>query len=130
MQNCQNMTKYLQGKKVYIFAKDIGSKRIFEIKAKKMFAWKRPIFWVILLQAVVSKTLRHFNKIRFCLQNISTLKKISLFPLLRAEINVGAIMPPPLPVLGGLINTIYLSHRTQLREPSSGNTRYVSVMLF
>ena len=43
----------------------------------------------------MSKTLRLFYKIFFCLQNISTLKKISLFPLLRAEITGGAIMPPP-----------------------------------
>ena len=31
-------------KKVYILAKDIDSKRKFEIKAKKNSAWKRPIF--------------------------------------------------------------------------------------
>ena len=31
-------------KKVYILAKDIDSKRKFEIKAKKISAWKKPIF--------------------------------------------------------------------------------------
>ena len=35
----------MSGKKnVYILAKDIDSKRKFEIKAKKNSAWKRPIF--------------------------------------------------------------------------------------
>ena len=38
-------SKNVRGKKVYILAKDIDSKRKFEIKAKKMLAWKRPIFW-------------------------------------------------------------------------------------
>ena len=60
---------------IYILAKDIDSKRKFEIKAKKTAAWIRPIFWVTLIPAVVSKTLRLFYKIIFCLQNISTLKK-------------------------------------------------------
>ena len=68
-------SKNVSGKKIYILAKDIDSKRKFEIKAKKKSAWKRPIFWVTLIQAVVSKTLRLFYKIFFCLQNISTLKK-------------------------------------------------------
>ena len=40
-----------------------------------MSAWKRPIFGVTLIQAVVSKTLRLFYKIIFFLQNIRTLKK-------------------------------------------------------
>ena len=37
-------SKNVRGKKVYILAKDIDSKRKFEIKAKKNSAWKRPIF--------------------------------------------------------------------------------------
>ena len=69
-------SKNFREKKVYILAKDIDSKQKFEIQAKKSSAWwKRPIFWVTLIQAVVSKTLRLFYKIFFCLQNISTLKK-------------------------------------------------------
>ena len=36
-------SKNVRGKKVYILAKDIDSKK-FEIKAKKKSAWKRPIF--------------------------------------------------------------------------------------
>ena len=43
---------------IYVLAKDIDSKRKFEIKAKKSSAWKRPIYWVTLNQAVVSKMLR------------------------------------------------------------------------
>ena len=58
------------GKKVFILAKNIGSKRKFEIKAKKNSA-----IWVTLIQAVVSKTLRLSYKIFFCLQNIGTLQK-------------------------------------------------------
>ena len=85
-------------KKVYILAKDIDSKRKFEIKAKKNRLEKGLYFWVTLIQAVVSKTLSLFYKIFFCLQNISTLKKVSLFPILRAVITGGAIMAPP-PVL-------------------------------
>ena len=86
-----------RGKKVYILPKDIVSKRKFEIKAKKNRLEKGIYFWVTLTQAVVSKTLSLFYKIFFCLQNISTLKKISLYPLLRAEITGGAIMAPPHP---------------------------------
>ena len=60
-------SKNVREKKVYILAKDIDLKRKFEIKANKISAWKRPIFQVTLIQAVVSKTLRLFYKIFFCL---------------------------------------------------------------
>ena len=42
-------------------------------QSQKISAWKMPIFLVTLIQAVLSKTLRLFYKIFFCLQN--TLKK-------------------------------------------------------
>ena len=61
-------SKNFRGKKVYILAKDIDSKRKFEIKAKKN-RLEKGLFWVTLIQAVVSKTLRLFYKIFFCLQN-------------------------------------------------------------
>ena len=68
--------KKFQGKKVYILAKYIDSKRKFKIKAKKKFGLKKALFfWVTLIQAVVSKTLRLLYKIVFCLKNITTLKK-------------------------------------------------------
>ena len=51
-------SKNARGKKVYILAKNIDSKRKFEIKAKKNRLEKG--------QAVVSKTLRLFYKIFFC----------------------------------------------------------------
>ena len=66
-------TKNFRGKKVCILAKDIDSKRKFEIKAKKFRLEKGLFFWDTLIQAVVSKTLRLFYKIFSCLQNISTL---------------------------------------------------------
>ena len=55
-----------EGKKVYIYAKDIDSKRKLEIKAKKFRKFEKGLsFWVTLIQAVVSKTLRLFYKIFF-----------------------------------------------------------------
>ena len=65
------------GKIIYIFAKDIHSKRKFEIKAKNIRPEKGLFFWVTLIQAVVS-----------LLQNICLFTKyeISLFLLLQAEI--------------------------------------------
>ena len=37
--------KISEGKKfIYVLAKDIDAKRKFEIKAKQISAWKRPIF--------------------------------------------------------------------------------------
>ena len=60
---------------MYILAKDMESKRKFEIKAKTISAWKGLFFWVTLIQAVVSKMLRLFYKIFFCSQNISTMQK-------------------------------------------------------
>ena len=60
-----------------------------------MSGWKS-LFGVTLIQAVVSKTLKLFYKIVFCLQNIRTPKKNNLFTLLRAKINgVGHNAPPP-----------------------------------
>ena len=44
-------------------------------KPKKFLLEKGLFFWVTLIQAVVSKTLRLFYKIFFCLQNISTKNK-------------------------------------------------------
>ena len=67
--------KKFWGKKVYILTKDIDSKENFKSKPKKFQPEKGSFFWVILIQAVVSKTLRLFCKIIFCLQNIMTLKK-------------------------------------------------------
>ena len=58
-------------KKVYILAKDIDSKRKFQIKAKKCWLEKGLLFWVTL---IVSKTFRQFHQYFFFLQNISTLK--------------------------------------------------------
>ena len=60
-------SKNVRGKKVYILAKDIDSKRKFEIKAKKIRLEKGLFFWVTLIQAVVSKTLRLFYEIFLCL---------------------------------------------------------------
>ena len=72
-------SKNFRGKKVYILARNINSKRKFEMKAKQILAWKRPIFWVTIIQAIVSKTLRIFYRIFFCLQNISTVKKSAYY---------------------------------------------------
>ena len=69
-------------------------KENFKSKVKKFRLEKGLFFWVTLIQAVVAKTLRLFYKVFFCLQ-ILVPQKISLFPLLRAEINGGAVMPPP-----------------------------------
>ena len=41
-----------------------------------MLPGKRPIFWVALIQAVVSKTLRLFYKTFFCLQNVDFMKRV------------------------------------------------------
>ena len=71
-------------------------KENFKSKVKKFRLEKGLFFWVTLIQVVVAKTLRLFYKVFFCLQ-ILVPQKISLFPLLRAEINGGAVMPPPRP---------------------------------
>ena len=59
----------IRRKKVYILPKDIDSKRKFEIKAKaKKNSIEKGLFsWVAQIQAAVSKTLRLFYKIFFCL---------------------------------------------------------------
>ena len=55
-------SKKFKGKKVYILAKDIDSKRKLEIKAKKFRLEKGLFFGVTLIQAVVSKSLDSFKK--------------------------------------------------------------------
>ena len=60
----------MSGEKIYILGKDIDSKKN-EIKSEKKFGL---FFWVTLIQAVVSKTLRLLNKNIFLFTN----KKISL----------------------------------------------------
>jgi len=75
----KTLNQNVRGKKVYIFAKDIDSKRNLKSKQKKFGLKKAYFFWVTLIQAVVSKTLRLFYKIFFCLQNISALKKSASF---------------------------------------------------
>ena len=60
-------------KNVYILVKDVDSKRKCEIKAKKVWLEKGLYFWVTLIQAVVSKTLRLFYKLFYCLINNRTL---------------------------------------------------------
>ena len=79
-------SKIFREQKGYILAKDVDSRR--EIKAEIFRIEKSLFFWVTLIQAVVSKTLRLFYKIFFCLQNM---------PLLEAKINVGGgpSRPPP-----------------------------------
>ena len=62
-------SKNFRGKKGYILAKNIDSKKKKSNQSQKIFGG------VTLIQAVVSKTLRLVSKIFFCLQNISTLKK-------------------------------------------------------
>ena len=54
-------SKKFRGKKVYILAKDIDLNRKLEIQPKK-FRLEKGLF---LIQAVVSKTLRLFDKIFF-----------------------------------------------------------------
>ena len=68
-------SKNVRGKTIYILAKDMDSKENLKSKPKKNWLEKGLFFWVTLIQAVVSKTLRLFYKIFFFLQNISTLKK-------------------------------------------------------
>ena len=58
-------------------AKEIDSKRKFEIKAKKCQLEKGLFLLVSLIQAVVFKTLRLFSKIFLYLKNIRTLKTSS-----------------------------------------------------
>ena len=53
----------MSGEKSLYISQGYRSRRKFEIKAKKISAWKRTIFWVALILAVVSKTLRLIYKI-------------------------------------------------------------------
>ena len=64
------------GKSLYVYKPRISiQKENFKSKPKKIWLEKGLFFWVTLIQAVVSETLRLFYKIFFCLQNISSLKK-------------------------------------------------------
>ena len=72
-------SKNFKVKKVFILAKDINS---ILNQSQKFLLEKGLFFWITLIQAVVFKTLRLFyKKILF--------RNISVFPLLRAEINGG-----------------------------------------
>ena len=64
-----NQTKNRK-KKVFILAKDVYSKKKFEIKAKNNVAWNRPFFGSNLIQAVEVKLHGFFYKMFILLQNI------------------------------------------------------------
>ena len=60
-----HIDKDFNKKTTYILAKDINSKENLKSKPKKRQLEKGLFFWVTLIQAVVSKTLRLFYKIFF-----------------------------------------------------------------
>ena len=70
----KTLNQKMSGGKKFIYQPRI-QKENFKSKPKKIRLEEGLFFWVTLIQAVVSKTLRLFYKIFFCLQNISTLKK-------------------------------------------------------
>ena len=82
-------SKRFRKKKVYILAKDFDLKRKFEIKASKNLACKRPIFWGHPNSGnCVQNALDYFTKY-FLFTKYFFPEKISLFTLLRAEIDGG-----------------------------------------